>query len=140
MRSAKSPGALAALGALEIDQLGRQVISNINRQKPLTQAPFYATLAGSNGCDAEGITAHGSAPVLGLCRELVAAGHNPDRPLHAYRGDMLALAVRSIGEGAQLRIASHGVGFERLPGCTGGPPVRQNASTVVGGAGDGDTP
>jgi hypothetical protein len=33
------------------------------------------------------------------------------------------LRVRSIGEAAQLRVASHGVGFERLPGCTGASPI-----------------
>src|SRR5215467_3726621 len=70
----------------------------------LTQIPINATLAGSGCCEALGITARGRAPVLDLCRALVAAGHNPRRPLHAYRGDVLALKVRSIGEGAKITV------------------------------------
>jgi hypothetical protein len=64
-----------------------------------------------NTCTALGITVHGAAPVLALCRKLLEAGHDPSLPLHAYRGDVLALKVRSIGEGAQLRVSPHGVGF-----------------------------
>ena len=44
------------------------------------------------------------APVLALCRALVTAGQDPNRPLHAYRGDVLCLCVHSIGEGARLAI------------------------------------
>ena|SRR5436305_11340895 len=95
--------------------------------------PIHATLIGSSRCEALGITARGSAPVLAFCRALVAAGHNPQRPLHVYRGDVLALVVGSIGDGARLRVATHGVGFEGIPGCTGGPPVRQNGPTIVQG-------
>jgi hypothetical protein len=64
-----------------------------------------------NTCIALGITVHGAAPVLALCRKLVEAGHDPTLPLHAYRGDVLALKIRSIGEGAQLRVSPHGAGF-----------------------------
>jgi hypothetical protein len=66
--------------------------------------PIRATLIGSNRCEALGVTRRGSAPVLTLCRVLVAAGHDPRRPLHAYRGDVLALKVRSIGEGAKFTV------------------------------------
>jgi hypothetical protein len=100
--------------------------------------PIRATLVGANRCAALGITAHGSAPVLALCRALVAAGHDPRRPLHAYRGDVLALIVRSLADGAQLRVATHGVGFEHIPECTGGPPVRQNEPKIVGGGSEAD--
>jgi hypothetical protein len=68
------------------------------------QIPIHAALIGSNCCQALGVTARGYAPVLDLCRALVAAGHDPRRPLHAYRGDVLALKVRSIGEGARLTV------------------------------------
>jgi hypothetical protein len=70
----------------------------------LSQTPIRATLIGSNCCEALGITARGRTPVLDLCRALLKAGHDPRRPLHAYRGDELALRVRSIGEGAKLTI------------------------------------
>jgi hypothetical protein len=39
-----------------------------------------------------------------MCRKLIEAGYDPDRPLHAYRGDVLCLKVRSIGEGAKLTV------------------------------------
>jgi hypothetical protein len=68
------------------------------------QIPIHAMLIGSNGCEALGITARGYAPALDLCRALVKAGYDPRRPLHAYRGDVLALKVRSIGEGARLTV------------------------------------
>jgi hypothetical protein len=85
-----------------------------------------AELVGSETCKAAGISAHGSAPVLALCRRLVAAGHDPETPLEPWRGDVLALRVRSIGEAARLRVATHSVGFERDPECTGSPYVRKN--------------
>ena len=126
----KSPGAVAAHGAPEIDELGRHVASENILQQHFTQAPIRAALIGSNHCEAEGITApRGSVPVLALCRALIEAGHDPNRPLHAYRGDVLALSVRSIGQGARLRVASHGVGFERLPECTEGSPIRENGAS-----------
>jgi hypothetical protein len=69
-----------------------------------SQALIRATLIGSDRCEAEGIIAYGYAPVLDLCRALIKAAHDPKRALHAYRAEVLALAVRSIGEGAQLTI------------------------------------
>ena len=39
---------------------------------------------------------------LDYCRKLISEGVNPKTPLRVYRGDMLALKVRSIGEGAEL--------------------------------------
>jgi hypothetical protein len=74
---------------------------------------IIAVLIGSDRCEALGITVCDVAPLLSLCRKLVAAGHDPQLPLHAYRGDVLALRVRSIGEAAQLAIAGDGVGFRR---------------------------
>ena len=52
--------------------------------------------------------------MLALCRRLVEAGHDPARPLHAYRGDVLALAVTSIGLGARIR---HDRQLSMLPIC-----------------------
>ena len=73
-----------------------------------------ATLVGSNRCDALGLTGRGYAPVFALSRALVAAGHDPRRPLHAYRGDVLALTVASIGEGAQLTVEDDRHGRPRV--------------------------
>lgn len=97
-------------------------------------SPIHATLAG-NTCTALGITARGAAPVLALCRLLVEAGHDPSAPLHAYRSDMLALRVRSIGEGAGLTVEDNRFGTpvfrrwrNRGAGIGSAPPVRRNGS------------
>jgi len=76
-------------------------------------APIRADLIGSDQCIAQGITVRGSAPVLRLCRELVAAKVDPDRPLHAHRADILCLVVRSIGEAAHLDVNGKGTGFKK---------------------------
>jgi hypothetical protein len=69
-----------------------------------TAPAISAELFGDDRAVALGIQAQSSAPVLALCRALVAAGHDPASPLHAYRAETLALQVRSIGEGAALDI------------------------------------
>ena len=63
-----------------------------------------AELIGDSKALACGHVAVGSSPLLGLCRKLVDAGHDPRTPLEAYRGDTLCLQVRSIGEAARLRV------------------------------------
>jgi hypothetical protein len=81
--------------------------------------------------DGSEITVNGSAPVLMLCRELVRRGLDPALPLEAYRGETLCLKVRCIAEGARLRVAAHGVGFQLATECTGAPPVRSNRAAVL---------
>jgi hypothetical protein len=88
------------------------------------QEPINVELSGSDHCAALGITVQSTTPVLQLCWKLIEAGYDPNTALHAYRGNVLALRVRSIGIGARLRIGSHGVGFEAVPACGAGPPVR----------------
>jgi hypothetical protein len=66
------------------------------------RAPIHAVITRHDTCAAERVTACGSVPVLALCRKLIAAGYDPALPLHAYRGDTLALKVCSIGVGAHL--------------------------------------
>jgi hypothetical protein len=83
-----------------------------------------AEISGENTCTALGITAHAPAPVLSLFRKLVDAGHDRSRPLHAYRGEVLCLKVRSIGEAAGLKVNSNGVGFARQEAMPAAPPVR----------------
>jgi hypothetical protein len=110
----KSPGALAARGASEIDGFGHHVVSELNRQTNLSQVPIRAELIGSNRCEAAGISACGYAPVFKLCRKLVAAGFNPTSPLEAWRCETLCLRVRSIGEGARLTVGDDRHGTPRL--------------------------
>jgi hypothetical protein len=58
-----------------------------------------------------------------LCRRLVAAGYDPATPLEAYRGDVLCLKVRAIGEAAGLQINSHGTDFEPVRQRRAGSPM-----------------
>jgi hypothetical protein len=88
------------------------------------QAALRAEITGSDECGALGITVTGSTPVLALCRLLVGAGHDPATPLEAWRGDVLCLRVRSIGEAAGLEINGHGSGFKRLRGGGAAPSIR----------------
>jgi hypothetical protein len=86
---------------------------------PKAATAIRAELIGSDQACAEG---HEAGTVCGLCRKLIAAGQDPAAPLHAYRGLTLCLKVRSIGEGARLRINGSGVGFYMLPVGVDGRP------------------
>src|SRR5262249_24432230 len=63
-----------------------------------------AELTKSDIAVAEGIRVKPESPVLALCRKLFAAGYDPATPLEAYRGDTLALRVKSIGHAAQMQV------------------------------------
>jgi hypothetical protein len=115
----------------ELTKLGGTVVRGNSLPTTKAQA-IVAELIGSNTCTAAGVTVVDHAPVLALCRALVTAGQDPNRPLHAYRGDVLCLRVRSIGEGAQLTIEDDRRGRPRLrrwrnraQGCGTAPPFRQ---------------
>jgi Holliday junction resolvase len=69
---------------------------------PRPQAEIRAELIGSDECTAAGLTIRGRAPVLALCRQLIADGHDPGLPLEVWRGPVLCLRVRSIGEAAPV--------------------------------------
>src|SRR5262245_59321999 len=78
------------------------------------QTAIRAELIDSDRCSALGMTERSSAPVLALCRRLVEAGHDSATPLEAWRGDVLCLRIRSIGEAAQLTIEDDQRGRPRL--------------------------
>jgi hypothetical protein len=88
--------------------------------------PIHAELAWSDTATACGIAVRSSTPVLALCRKLIEAGHDPDRPMQVWRGPVLCLHVRSIGEAANLEINGHGTGFKVRHKGDGAPPVRQS--------------
>ena len=88
--------------------------------------PVHAELIGSDTSIALGITAHGNTPVLALCRQLIDTGIDPATALHAYRGDMLCLIVRSIGQGARLEVNSAGTDFTRYREVRAASPMRLN--------------
>ena len=99
--------------------------------------PIRAALSG-NTCTAEGLTATAAAPVLALCRRLVEAGHDPARPLHAYRGDTLALTVTSIGWGARHTVKDNSCGtpslarfYNRPAGMLAASPIAQTVPAGV---------
>jgi hypothetical protein len=122
------------------DRLGRAIGIATTTPRPTAAtsgAAIAAELTGSDRCTAIGITARGHAPVLALCRRLIEAGIDPDRPLHVYRGDTLALAVHSIGEGARLTVQDNRLGHPRFvrwrPRSDGAAlPMRQNGAPATG--------
>jgi hypothetical protein len=78
-----------------------------------------AEITGANEATACGLTAHGHAPVLTLCRQLIDLGHEPESPLAAYRGNTLCLLLHSIEEGAALTVEDDRLGkpkFRRYRG------------------------
>jgi hypothetical protein len=108
------------------------------------QTAIRAELIGSRTCTAAGITVVDHAPVLSLCRALINAAQDPNRPLHAYRGNKICLRLHSIGQGAQLTVEDDRRGRPRLrrwrnrpKGCGAAPPVSQNGNfdTALDGCG-----
>jgi hypothetical protein len=98
--------------------------------------PTRAEITGDHTATACGITVKARAPVLALCRRLVEAGHDPDHPLHAYRGTVLCLRIRSIGKAAKLtvkedsdgpRFVPHQDAPARRPAAS---PIRQNGQAA----------
>jgi len=94
--------------------------------------PLPAELSGDGTCTAAGITARSHAPALALCRQLLAAGLDPDQALEVYRGATLALRIRSIGEGAQFTVREDNRGTPRFVAYRPGPGERGNGA--CGGA------
>jgi hypothetical protein len=95
-----------------------------NRPATPCQEALRGELIGSDVCIAGDITVTGYAPVLTLCRRLIKAGHDPARPLHVYRGETLALTVRSLGEGAGLTVRDDNRGTPRFVRYRPGPAER----------------
>jgi hypothetical protein len=89
---------------------------------------IHAELSGADTCSASGITVKSESPVLAVCRKLIDAGHDPATPLEAYRGETLALHIRSIGQAAALRVDTSRTGrpvFRRARSMVAASPMRQ---------------
>jgi hypothetical protein len=95
-----------------------------------------AELHSDDTATALGITVSAAAPVLALCRALVAASHDPSTRLEAYRGPTLCLTVCSIGARAQLEINAGGTGFRRRRQADAAPPMRQTRQALAQGRPD----
>jgi len=89
-----------------------------------------AELTKDNICSALGIPVQSPSPVLALCRKLVEVGHHPNTPIAVYRGDVLCLRIRSIGEAAQLEVNGEGTGFRPLAKPGRDRPTRPNSEAA----------
>jgi hypothetical protein len=115
-KASRAAPVLTGRGPRGIDLAGRQIGSVATPKISCQHAvgSIRAELFDGDRCSAEGITVVAGAPVLAICRKLIQAGHDPDRPLCAYRGGVLCLTVRSIGEAAALTVDEHnGVRFAK---------------------------
>jgi hypothetical protein len=131
MRGAKAARPAPAVTGREprvIDLLGGKI--NPARNIEPKREHVIAELVGDDSCRCQEIDAAvtANAPVLAMCRQLLATGVDPDTPLRVYRQGVLALKVRSIREGARLTVKTAGNGtpiFSLDDGCKGAaaPPV-----------------
>jgi hypothetical protein len=99
----------------------------------LSKTSLRAELSGSTICSAAGQVAIGHTPVLALCRALIEAGHDPATPLEVYRGNILALRIRSIGTAAGLTVDESRTAFARwkaFPHAAGSSRVAPNLAAV----------
>jgi hypothetical protein len=97
---------------------------------PSDRAVIRAELTGGDTPTALGISVSTCAAVIGLCRALVAAGHNLATRREAYCGPLLALLVRKIGKADGLEINAKGWRAARR--C---PPMRQRRQAYPGRTG-----
>jgi hypothetical protein len=96
----------------------------------------HAQLSSSDQCAALGIVGIGRTPALALCRQLLAAGVNPDRALTVYRYGILSLRIRSIREGAALTVKDSATGRPSFrpvapQGIAATSPMRKNRRRVA---------
>jgi hypothetical protein len=97
--------------------------------------PIIAAITGSHTAVALDITVQSPSPVLCLCRVLLGAGMDPDQPLHAFRGDVLALTICTLAEGARLEVGQHGTGFTARHERCAAPSVAASAAARIEGPG-----
>jgi hypothetical protein len=122
---------------LQIDDRARDINSSAKRLTSSKQfaPPLRAELHGSCHCEALDHVATGYAPALALCRQLLAAGLDPDRALHVYRNGILSLRIRTIREGAELTVEDAESGSPRFR--LARPPRRGAASPMRKNGGGG---
>jgi len=79
--------------------------------------PILAQFIKSDRCSAEGLEVRANAPALAMWRKLLEAGYDPERPLHCFRGETLAMKVSSIAYGARYSVSepSTGSGVRLVP-------------------------
>jgi hypothetical protein len=97
--------------------------------------PIIAAITGSDTAAALGITVRSCSPLLCLCRALLDAGADPNRTLHALRGDLLALTIRTLADGGRLEINQHGTGFTARRERRAAPSIAATAAARAEGPG-----
>ena len=101
------------------------------------QAPIACQIIGSDRCVYGGLVVKHNAPVLAMCRKLIEAGYDPERPLEAHRGDTLCLRISSVGYGAKFTVKDDRRGtpvlrrYEAFPGVPVASPMRPNARAAA---------
>src|SRR5215472_14932232 len=104
----------ANLGLMTMSKVHESARSrNNDADRPHTKLQLVRVdLAGDDCCRCQEIDAAvtANAPVLAMCRQLLATGVDPDTPLCVYRRGVLALKVRSLREGARLTVKTAGNG------------------------------
>ena len=85
----------------------------------------------SDRCTAEGLEVRANAPGLAMCRKLIEAGYDPNRPLHCFRGEEIAMTISSIGYGAEYSVSepSTGSGVRLVPYSEG--PKKSGAASRI---------
>jgi hypothetical protein len=146
-RKGEGPAAYLADEPPGDDLLGRLIASSPTPKEKTVQV-IRAELTG-NACSAGRLTASGHAPVLSLARKLIAIGQDASASLEVWRGGVLALRVRSIGEAAGLTVEDDRHGRprlrhwrDRIQGCGAGPSARQkrgDATTAPSNAADAES-
>jgi hypothetical protein len=114
MLQTRKPAAIGARRASEfVDE--QQVSGPEDNPSQVPQQAIRADLIGTGTCIALGLAINSSSPVLALCHALLESGHDPAIALEAYRGDVLCLRVRSIGDAAAVEVNARGTGFVVRP-------------------------
>jgi hypothetical protein len=76
-------------------------------RQSIPKTSIIASVEGSDLCRAEGYTVKDHSPVLAMCRTLVEAGLDPQRPLLAFRRDVLAMRIKTIELGAHFSVVEN---------------------------------
>jgi len=93
--------------------------------------PIKGRLIGDHTCHVGNLPTNADTPIFEMCRLLLLHGYAPGRPLLVFRGNTLAVTVRTIREGAGLSVNGKGSAFYRLRKVCIGPPVRKSASPLI---------
>lgn len=99
--------------------------------------PVVCQLTGPDRCEFDGIVVKHNAPVLAMCRALIDAGYDRERPVEAYRGETMCLRISSIGHGAKFTVKDNRYGtpalrrYEASAGVSSALPMRSSDSPAT---------